>query len=94
MNPTNFFGNWFNSVHPLTFIPTGNKIFIITIFTKCIQHMIIILKWVDFRFNKVRTLLKYKEGKKKELYWVDLIFIYRIQISIQFQNSIQWCILK
>lgn len=57
--------------------------------------MIIILKWVDFRFNKVRTLLKYKEeGKKKELYWADLIFIYRIQISIQFQNSIQRCILK
>lgn len=57
--------------------------------------MIIILKWVDFRFNKVRTLLKYKEEeKKKELYWVDLIFIYRIQISIQFQNSIQRCILK
>lgn len=56
--------------------------------------MIIILKWVDFRFNKVSTLLKYKEEGGKELYWVDLIFIYRIQISIQFQNSIQWCILK
>lgn len=66
MNQTNIFWELVQFSPPLTFIPTGNRIFIITIFTKCIQHMIIILKWVDFRFNKVRTLLKYKEeGKKK-----------------------------